>query len=44
MSSKAPRYSTLEDVIGNTPLVRLVRLPGAENLQDSQYHAGRSPI
>jgi len=27
----APRYPTLEDVIGNTPLVRLVRLPGAEN-------------
>ncbi|HNJ84423.1 MAG TPA: cysteine synthase CysM [Piscinibacter sp.] len=28
---EAPRYPTLEDVIGNTPLVRLVRLPGAEN-------------
>ncbi len=27
----APRYPTLEDVIGNTPLVRLVRLPGADN-------------
>lgn len=26
-----PRYPTLEDVIGNTPLVRLVRVPGAEN-------------
>lgn len=25
-----PRYSTLEDVIGHTPLVRLQRLPGAE--------------
>jgi cysteine synthase B len=24
-------YKTIEDVIGNTPLVRLVRLPGAEN-------------
>jgi S-sulfo-L-cysteine synthase (O-acetyl-L-serine-dependent) len=33
MSSNAPRYSTLEDVIGNTPLVRLVRLPGADNDQ-----------
>ena len=28
---EAPRYPTLEDVIGTTPLVRLVRLPGAEN-------------
>jgi cysteine synthase B len=26
-----PRYLTVEDAIGNTPLVRLVRLPGAEN-------------
>jgi S-sulfo-L-cysteine synthase (O-acetyl-L-serine-dependent) len=25
------RYPTVEDVIGNTPLVRLVRLPGAAN-------------
>ena len=25
----APRYLTIEDVIGNTPLVRLQRLPGA---------------
>ncbi len=24
-------YKTIEDVIGNTPLVRLVRLPGADN-------------
>ena len=31
MSSNAPRYATLEDVIGNTPLVRLVRVPGADN-------------
>ncbi|MFT3666353.1 cysteine synthase CysM [Piscinibacter sp.] len=31
MSDQAPRYPTLEDVIGNTPLVRLVRLPGADN-------------
>ncbi len=27
----APTYPTIEDVIGNTPMVRLVRLPGAEN-------------
>jgi cysteine synthase B len=26
-----PTYRTLEDAIGNTPLVRLQRLPGAEN-------------
>ena len=26
-----PRYLTLEDTIGRTPLVRLVRLPGADN-------------
>jgi cysteine synthase B len=30
--SKATRtYNTVEDVIGNTPLVRLVRIPGADN-------------
>jgi cysteine synthase B len=27
----APAYKTLEDAIGNTPLVRLQRLPGADN-------------
>jgi cysteine synthase B len=26
-----PRYKTIEDVIGHTPLVRLTRLPGPEN-------------
>ncbi len=31
MSEPTPRYSTVEDVIGNTPLVRLVRIPGADN-------------
>ncbi len=31
MIENTPRYPTLEDVIGNTPLVRLVRLPGEEN-------------
>ncbi|WP_298831413.1 cysteine synthase CysM [uncultured Piscinibacter sp.] len=31
MSANDPRYPTLEDVIGNTPLVRLVRVPGADN-------------
>jgi cysteine synthase B len=29
--TEAPRYNTVEDVIGNTPLVRLVRIPGADN-------------
>ena len=24
-------YKTLQDFVGNTPLVRLVRIPGAEN-------------
>jgi cysteine synthase B len=28
-----PRYLTLEDTIGRTPLVRLVRMPGLENEQ-----------
>ena len=31
MSEDATRYPTVEDVIGNTPLVRLVRIPGADN-------------
>ncbi len=31
MTDPAPRYNTLEDVIGNTPLVRLQRIPGADN-------------
>ncbi len=31
MSEAAPRYNTVEDTIGNTPLVRLVRVAGADN-------------
>ena len=31
MSEDATRYLTVEDVIGNTPLVRLMRIPGADN-------------
>jgi len=31
MSAAIPRYNTVEDVIGNTPLVRLVRVPGVDN-------------
>ena len=30
-SKNAPRYKTLQDTIGETPLVRLQRLPGADN-------------
>ena len=41
MSSNAPRYPTLEDVIGNTPLVRLVRLPGADNEQRGNVILGK---
>ncbi|MBW8830719.1 MAG: cysteine synthase CysM [Burkholderiales bacterium] len=31
MVTRKIRYPTVEDVIGNTPLVRLVRIPGIEN-------------
>ncbi|MDP3821274.1 MAG: cysteine synthase CysM [Burkholderiales bacterium] len=31
MSKKIPHYGSVEDIIGNTPLVRLVRVPGSEN-------------
>ncbi len=31
LSKSAPRYNSVEDVIGNTPLVRLARIPGADN-------------
>lgn len=31
MSEAAPPYSTIEEVVGNTPLVRLVRVPGEAN-------------
>jgi S-sulfo-L-cysteine synthase (O-acetyl-L-serine-dependent) len=31
MTTTTPHYGSVEDIIGNTPLVRLVRLPGAEN-------------
>ena len=30
-SKTARKYNTVEDVIGNTPLVRLVRIPGVDN-------------
>jgi S-sulfo-L-cysteine synthase (O-acetyl-L-serine-dependent) len=31
MAPRRPTYATVEDVIGNTPLVRLVRVPGEAN-------------
>jgi cysteine synthase B len=31
MSDPTPRYDTLEEAIGKTPLVRLMRVPGPEN-------------
>ena len=31
MRPKTPHYGSVEDIIGNTPLVRLVRVPGAGN-------------
>ena len=41
MSEKTPLYNTVEDVIGNTPLVRLVRLPGTENEQRGNVILGK---
>ena len=46
MSAKVPRqsaikYNTLEDVIGNTPLVRLTRIPGPENARRGNVILGK---
>ena len=40
-SKAAPKYATLEDVIGNTPLVKLVRLPGLDNEQRGNVILGK---
>ena len=40
-SKTAPRYDTVEDVIGNTPLVRLVRIPGLDNEQRGNVILGK---
>ena len=40
-SRSAPKYHTVEDVIGNTPLVRLVRLPGLDNEQRGNIILGK---
>jgi cysteine synthase B len=39
--SESPRYLSVEDAIGNTPLVRLARLPGAENEQRGNVILGK---
>ncbi len=36
-----PSYQTLEDAIGNTPLVRLQRLPGAANAERGNVFLGK---
>ena len=41
MSPAAPRYPTIEDVIGNTPLVRLVRVAGQDNDQRGNVILGK---
>ena len=41
MSDKPPRYDSLEDLIGNTPLVRLMRLPGLDNEQRGNVILGK---
>lgn len=41
MSASPPRYNSLEDVIGNTPLVRLARLPGHDNAQRGNIILGK---
>jgi len=41
MSESAPRYSTVEDVIGHTPLVRLVRVPGSDTQRRGNVILGK---
>ena len=40
-SKSPPRYNTVEDVIGNTPLVRLMRIPGVDNDQRNNLILGK---
>ena len=40
-SKAAPKYTTVEEVIGNTPLVRLVRIPGSGNAQRGNVILGK---
>ena len=41
MSSDHPRYPTVEDAIGRTPLVRLVRVPGHDDEQRGNVILGK---
>ena len=41
MASRKISYPTVEDVIGNTPLVRLVRVPGVDNEQRGNVILGK---
>ena len=41
MASRKQSYPTVEDVIGNTPLVRLARLPGVDNEQRGNVILGK---
>ena len=41
MSDKTPTYPTIEDTIGNTPMVRLVRLPGGGNAERGNVVLGK---
>ena len=41
MASRKISYPTVEDVIGNTPLVRLARLPGVQNEQRGNVILGK---
>lgn len=41
MSATPRPYSTVEDVIGNTPLVRLARIPGADNARRGNVLLGK---
>ena len=41
MTTTTPRYGSVEDIIGNTPLVRLVRVPGAENAERGNIILGK---
>jgi len=41
MTASTPRYPTIEDTIGATPMVRLVRLPGAGNEERGNVLLGK---
>ena len=41
MTASTPRYKTIEDTIGDTPLVRLARLPGEANEQRRNVILGK---